>query len=149
MSTYPEVRVSGHCYGGCLSYEVHLPEGERPIFTAYCHCDSCRRSHAAPLYQVVCVAEEQFRITAGAEHLVEYTKPGGTITRAFCGACGTRILNRFGDWRVRGHTPLVFFPNTLDEGTMDDLPPTLRPRKNSFPDGCVLDPERLREVLDR
>ena len=32
------VDVAGHCYCGAVTFEVHIPAGEAPIFTAYCHC---------------------------------------------------------------------------------------------------------------
>ncbi len=143
----PEVDVTGHCYCGAIQFAVTIPAGERPIFTAYCHCDSCRRAHAAPLYHVACVDQSMFEITAGAEHLNEFTKPGGTITRAFCQLCGTRILNRFGAWKPGGRTPLAFFPNLLDEATQHDLPEALRPKKTNRPQECVLDVEMLQQQL--
>jgi len=142
------VDVSGHCYCGAITFEVHIPQGASPLFTAYCHCDSCRRAHASPLYQVACVDASMFRITQGAEHLVEFTKPGGTITRAFCGVCGSKILNRFGPWRPGGREPLAFFPATLDEATQHALPAPLRPAKNNRPDECVLEASALRPLLD-
>lgn len=146
-SRAPDLHLSGHCYCGAVTYAVDMPADAQPIFTAYCHCDSCRRAHAAPLYHVACVDEAMFRITAGAEALVEFTKPGGQITRAFCGLCGSKILNRFPGWLPRGRTPVAFFPSTLREADQRPLPECLRPGKNNCPEECVLDPERLREVL--
>lgn len=144
MATDP-IHVTGHCYCGAIAYAVDLEADERPIFTAYCHCDSCRRAHAAPLYHVVCVDQSQFRLTKGADQLVEFAKPG-KITRAFCGACGTRILNRFGSWKPGGRTPLAFFPNTLDEATTHALPDRFRAQKHNATDECVLDFEKLAEL---
>jgi hypothetical protein len=142
------VDVAGHCYCGAIAFEVHIPAGERPLFTAYCHCDSCRRAHAAPLYHVACVEESMFTITNGAEQLNEFTKPGGTITRAFCRVCGSRILNRFGTWRIRDKVPLAFFPNLLTEEVQQALPEALRPRKNYRPEDSVLDRELMLQHLD-
>ncbi|MFT4622228.1 MAG: hypothetical protein ACI8PZ_000884 [Myxococcota bacterium] len=141
------VHVTGHCYCGGIAYAVHIPEGAAPIFTAYCHCDSCRRAHAAPLYHVACVDESTFTLTRGADLLVEFHKPGGSITRAFCGRCGSRMLNRFGSWKPGGRVPVAFFPNTLDEAIQHDLPDALRPQKQNRPGECVLDLEMLRPLL--
>jgi len=141
------IHVSGHCYCGAITYEVDIPAGQAPIFTAYCHCDSCRRAHAAPLYQVACVDAPMFQITAGAEQLVSFTKPGGTITRAFCGTCGTKIQNRFDGWRPGGKEPLVFFPATLDEATQHQLPAALQPTKHNRPQECVLVTSMLAPLL--
>jgi len=147
MTESEAVDVAGHCYCGAITFEVHIPAGEKPLFTAYCHCDSCRRAHAAPLYHVACVDESMFTITAGAAQLNEFTKPGGTITRAFCTVCGSRILNRFGGWRPKGKVPLAFFPNLLTEDVQRDLPTALRPRRHNRPEESVLDAEVLRQHL--
>ena len=145
MTTEP-LHVTGHCYCGGITYAVDLAAGERPIFTAYCHCDSCRRAHAAPLYHVACVDESQFRLTQGADLLVEFAKSDKHITRAFCGACGSKILNRFGAWKPGGKTPLAFFPNTLDEAIQQALPDALRPKKQNQIEECVLELEMLRTL---
>jgi hypothetical protein len=78
---------------------------------------------------------------------VEFQKAGGTIVRAFCGTCGTRMLNRFPGWTPGGLTPLAFFPNTLDEGTARHLPDALRPVHNNSSDECVLDRAFLQKHL--
>jgi hypothetical protein len=148
MPTSPDpIRVSGHCYCGGVTFKVDIPAGDSPIFTAYCHCDSCRRAHAAPLYHVVCVDEAMFTLTGGAELIQEFKRHGRTITRAFCGTCGSRILNRFGNWRPGGRVPLAWFPNLLDEATQHALPEVLRPQRNNQPDECVLDWGFLQRVV--
>ena len=111
--TTPAVDVAGHCYCGAIQFRVQIPAGQAPIFAAYCHCDSCRRAHAAPLYHVVCVDAPMFQITAGDEALQPFTKPGGTITRAFCRVCGSKILNVFETWRPHGKVPLEEFLEIL------------------------------------
>ncbi|MFT7626304.1 MAG: hypothetical protein ACI9WU_005499 [Myxococcota bacterium] len=134
-----DLDVQGHCYCGTIQFRIRIPEGQSPIFTAYCHCDSCRRAHAAPLYHVACLDAEWFEITAGADSLQDFIKEGSRINRAFCGRCGTRVLNRFPGWKHQGRTPLVVFPNLLDEATQRDLPELLRPRKHNCPEETVLD----------
>lgn len=140
------VHLEGHCYCGGIAFCVDIPGDEEPIFTAYCHCDSCRRAHAAPLYRVVCVDASWLSFTAGESLLSEYAKPGKGIVRAFCGRCGSKILNRFPSWTPGGNTPIVFFPDLLAEGTQADLPTSLRPLRNNCADECVLDWERLAEL---
>ena len=140
--------VTGRCYCGGVTFEVRLPAGEAPLFTAYCHCDSCRRAHAAPLYHVACVDARWHSITAGAALLNEFQKREGGIVRAFCGGCGSRVLNRFPGWRPGGREPLAFFPDLLDDACRRPLPEALRPRKNNQPQECVLDVEALRWALE-
>jgi hypothetical protein len=146
MSAPEAVHVTGHCYCGAVHFAVTIPAGERPIFTAYCHCDSCRRAHAAPLYQVACVDASMFAITAGAEQITDFHKPGGHITRSFCSQCGSKIRNTFGGWRPGGKVPVAFFPALLDEATQHALPAPLRAARHNRPDECVLEVERLREL---
>lgn len=87
-----------------------------------------------------------FRIVAGAAHLQEFTKAGGTIMRAFCRECGTRVLNRFGSWKPGGRVPLAFFPNLLNTRHQHPLPAILRPTRNNRPEECVLDAPFLRAM---
>ena len=146
MTLSKDLTLSGHCYCGSVRYRVEMPAGSEAIFSAYCHCDSCRRAHAAPLYRVIAIDESMFRITGGEDLLTAFTKPAKTITRIFCTRCGSKILNRFPGWTPGGQTPVVFFPDTLEEGLQASLPDSLRPQKNNRPQECVLDWERLAEL---
>ena len=144
-----EVFVSGHCYCGAIQFEVRMEPGRGPIFTAYCHCDSCRRAHSAPLYHVVCLDESMFRITAGYDELNEFTKPGGSICRAFCKTCGSRVLNRFPGWTPGGRVPVAFFPSLLTAADQQALPESFRPGKHNQPHESVLDEPMLRELFEQ
>ena len=147
-TVHVHVHVHGHCYCGAITFEVSIPAGASPIFTAYCHCDSCRRAHAAPLYHVACVDTSMFRLTSGQDVLQEFTKPGGSIVRAFCGRCGSKVLNRFPGWTPGGREPVAFFPALLDEATQHALPDALRPHKHNRPEESVLDHAMLQGFFD-
>lgn len=142
-----DLHVSGHCYCGGVTFDVHIPAGSKPIFTAYCHCDSCRRAHAAPLYHVVIVDEPMLRVTTGESLLNEYAKSEGKLVRAFCRRCGSRVLNRHPSWRPEGFVPVSFFPNLLDEDIQRALPEVLRPNKHNAPEESVLDAALLQRIL--
>ena len=142
-----DLELAGRCYCSAIVFRVRIPAGSKPIFTAYCHCDSCRRAHAAPLYHVACIEEAMFEIREGAEHLQEYRKPGGRIVRAFCRECGSKILNRFPEWSPGGRVPLAFFPDLLDQEHRRPLPEMLRPQKHNQPEECVLDQEMLEQLF--
>ncbi|MFT5684655.1 MAG: hypothetical protein ACI8RZ_005599 [Myxococcota bacterium] len=138
--------LHGHCYCGGVTFTVQASDSAPPVFTAYCHCDSCRRAHAAPLYQVVGVRADQHTITAGADLIRDFQRPGKSIVRSFCTVCGSRIYNRL------SHLPperamIIFFPDLLDEAQRKNLPASFLPRHNNAAGECVLEAELLREVL--
>jgi hypothetical protein len=143
------MKHTGHCYCGGVSFEVEVSAEAPPIFRSYCHCDDCRRSHAAPLYQVVAVDEDKFVVTQGDDLIKDapQKKEGGTI-RSFCGQCGTRIYNKFPSWKPKGRVATAWFPNTLDEGALSPMPELLRPYRTAFADECVLDVEFLKKFFD-
>jgi len=148
MSDPSELDVTGHCYCGGITYRVQIPAGAKCTFTAYCHCDSCRRAHASPLYQVAGILEPWLEITGGKEHLVEFQKAGAAVVRAFCGQCGTKILNRFPGWLIGGTPVIAFFPPTLDEATQHPMPKLLVPAKINRPTECILDWDKLLETRE-
>ncbi|MBT5435843.1 MAG: GFA family protein [Alphaproteobacteria bacterium] len=140
-----DVHVSGHCYCGGVTFDVDIPKGASPLFAVYCHCDSCRRSHAAPLYHVVCLDEAMLKITKGEDLPKGYSKRSKDFSRDFCSACGSRVRNRFGDWKPDGITPVAMFPNLLDAATQHAMPDVLKAQSNHLAEECVLE----RAVLDQ
>lgn len=147
MSLANPLRLTGHCYCGSMRFEVDLPTGSGPVFSAYCHCDSCRRAHAAPLYRVIGVHAKRFRITEGESLLVEYQREGASLARCFCGRCGSKVVGKLAHWKPDGEDAVVFFPDLLDAGQQASLPEDLRATRNNRPQDCVLDWERLNEVM--
>lgn len=143
--TTEAIDVNGHCYCGGVTFSVSIPAGARPFKATYCHCDSCRRAHAAPLYHVVIMDAEWFTITAGEELLQEFGRGGPT--RIFCTRCGSKVMNTFGGWKPGGRTPLAFFPNLLDEATQHDLPEPLRAKGHHQPQECVLEQAELEALF--
>jgi hypothetical protein len=57
--------LHGHCYCGEITFSI--PANVEPHIATYCHCESCRRAHSSPLYQVVYIKPEEFVITAGTD----------------------------------------------------------------------------------
>ncbi len=142
-----DLHVHGHCYCGGVTFEVMIPAGSAPVFSTYCHCDSCRRAHAAPLYHVVCVEEAMFRITQGEHLLKGYARTGNQLNRVFCSTCGSKIMNRFGDLRFDGKSAVAFFPNLLEEATQHAMPDMLRPKGNYLAEECVLERGVLNQIF--
>lgn len=86
--------AKGQCYCGGIRFTVPLAA---PIKACYCHCDSCRRAHSAPLYQVVYIKNEGFHITQGEELVQYFEKTLNGVVRSFCKVCGSRVSNTWTD----------------------------------------------------
>lgn len=176
----PDV-VSGTCYCAGMKFTVDCTR-VAPRKSLYCHCESCRRAHAAPVYQVVygtlrkralftstllsaiscsslsekpprlkrilrlapaasappppprsAVAPECMKIVSGEELLERYQKTEGSIIRAFCRGCGSRVQNI-----IPGGELVGFFPALLDEETQHNLAEAFRPNFHYLPHEAVV-----------
>eukprot|EP00729_Bicosta_minor_P009346 gene9346-12947_t len=110
--------AKGQCYCGGIRFTVPLAA---PIKACYCHCDSCRRAHSAPLYQVVYIKNEGFHITQGEELVQYFEKTLNGVVRSFCKVCGSRVSNTWTDEgrasrKANGKLDIGtgFFPSLLD-----------------------------------
>ena len=82
-------------------------------FCAHCHCESCRRAHAAGFVTWVGFRAEQVDVTAGADLIRTYVSSPGT-RRTFCGHCGTRLTFESDKWAGETHVPLACFDTPVD-----------------------------------
>ena len=134
----PVSDAHGRCYCGAVQFAVRATA--RVIRAAYCHCESCRRAHAAPLYHVVYIQQATqsdpagFEITAGAEKIKEcrFKAAPERGSRSFCSECGSKVCNVMSDRRVG------FFPATLDDATQHALPARFRATLHHCPDEAVV-----------
>lgn len=78
---------SGGCHCGGVRFEVALAE---PATAQTCTCSMCAKSGFIHLI----VPESRFRITAGAERLVEYTFNTRVAKHLFCAECGIKGFYR-------------------------------------------------------
>jgi hypothetical protein len=134
--------VGGFCYCGDIKFEVNAGEVDTPM-RGFCHCESCRRAHSAPIYQYCYVKKEHLRITAGAEKVKEFAKSADRPIRCFCSNCGSRVFN---------YLPVVpevvgFFPCLLEEAVQHDMPASLRPCKHVHCGEAVLDLAQIHDGL--
>ena len=138
--------ATGHCYCGKVRWEL---DPSCPVFAAYCHCESCRRSHAAPMYWVAYVAAKEVTI-----HGKEWTKspslptphPVEGFARWFCTECGTRtfITQTF----PREVGPLAAGPVIgVFPATFDSIPSSFQPQMHIFCSEAVLDLTQLDDGL--
>ena len=81
----------GRCLCGDVTYEF---SGEA-IWSAYCHCESCRRNTSSPVAAFFGVPNAAFRFTAKAP-AVYVSSPG--VRRLFCAHCGTPMAFESDRW---------------------------------------------------
>jgi hypothetical protein len=74
---------AGGCHCGRVRIEVLAPPD---LELLECNCSMCARS----AYLHLIVAADEFRLVAGAEHLVEYTFGTGVARHRFCRHCGVK-----------------------------------------------------------
>jgi hypothetical protein len=137
MSAFPPSRYVGFCY--CQAVHFSVDHDVEPYKAAYCHCESCRRAHSSPLYQIVYIPRAKFLITQGEEHVKYFCKDGSLVTRSFCGMCGSKISNDL------SHRPDYkgFFPALLEEDIQHKLPKIFQPTFHFNAHESVLDMENV------
>lgn len=100
--------------GRCLCGAVRLALVPPTVFVSHCHCESCRRAHAAAFVTWTAVSEAAFTVERGVDALTAYGSSPG-VTRSFCGRCGTQLI-----YRMEG-LDRVYVPVAVLEG-IDQLP---------------------------
>jgi hypothetical protein len=79
--------LTGSCLCGAVAYEADAPL-ERIV---HCHCQTCRKTHAAAFSSVTAVPREKFRWTRGEAELAAFESSPGKFRR-FCRRCGSHIM---------------------------------------------------------
>ncbi|MCI4661394.1 MAG: GFA family protein [Neomegalonema sp.] len=96
-------RYAGRCLCKKIRYEVSAP----PLWTGYCHCESCRRATGSPVTAFLGVADGAWR-WVGAQPRIFASTPG--VRRSFCPDCGTPMSFAADRWPGETH----FYIATLD-----------------------------------
>jgi len=106
------MNTTGNEVGGCLCGAVRFSVGARPLWSAYCHCESCRRATASPVAAFVGFAEGSVRFAGDARRLFS-SSPG--VERSFCGHCGTPLSYQSSRWsgEIHLYTPTFDDPTAL------------------------------------
>ena len=81
--------MHGSCLCGRVTYAVH----ERLEMISHCHCQTCRKAHAAAFASAVAIAPESLEFTSGESLLTFYESSPGK-RRYFCPNCGSHIYAR-------------------------------------------------------
>lgn len=101
--------------GGCQCRAVRFSVTAEALWSAYCHCESCRRATASPVAAFVGFDEDSVRFIGDARRLFD-SSPG--VERSHCSECGTPLSYRSARWPAEIH---------LYTATFDDpaaFPPT-------------------------
>lgn len=101
--------------GGCLCAAVRFVIIGAPLWSAYCHCSSCRRATGSPVAAFVGFNESSV-IFRGAERRLFSSSSG--VERSHCAACGSPLSYRSARWPNEIH----LYAATFDRPT--DYPPT-------------------------
>ncbi len=100
----------GSCLCGSLAIEAVGP----PLTEGYCHCESCRRWHAAPVNAWALWKSARVAVLRGESQLQSYDT--GASHRHWCGQCGAGLFNR----KPRGLT--VVYANVLGKSGYNHHP---------------------------
>lgn len=108
--------IQGRCLCGAIRIQITPPTE----FCSHCHCESCRRAHAAALVTWTGVDEAQLHIVQGEDKLERYESSVGTY-RCFCRICGTSMVSyytaqspTFGDSAGKMYVPVAVLTTPLD-----------------------------------
>jgi hypothetical protein len=80
----------GRCLCGACSYEI---DGD-PIVVAHCHCRDCQRVSGAGHATGAMFMADGIRISGTPATYDLISENGNTVTRLFCGACGSPLFGR-------------------------------------------------------
>jgi hypothetical protein len=77
--------------GGCLCGAVRWEADVEPTMMGICHCRDCQRATGSAYFPALAVALAALRVTGEPRTFATTAESGRTVTRAFCGACGSLL----------------------------------------------------------
>ncbi len=80
--------------GGCLCGDVRYEIGADPVFAGFCHCRDCQRAGGGGHSVIGAFPAAAVKVVKGAT--TDFSSAGGsggTVTRRFCGRCGSRLFS--------------------------------------------------------
>lgn len=113
--------VSGVHIGGCLCGAVRFEVRGAAKWTAYCHCQSCRKHTGAPVAAFAGFERENVKFTQGA--LATFASSPG-VKRGFCSVCGSTLTYEGARWPTEMHFHVGAF----------DMPQDFAPSGHAFAD---------------
>ncbi len=97
--------------GGCLCGAVRFEAEGAPKWTAYCHCNSCRKHTGAPVSAFAGFERVHVRFTRG--QLATYASSPG-VKRGFCSTCGSTLTYEGERWASEVHFHVGAFDQPQD-----------------------------------
>ena len=88
-------QYSGKCLCGDVEYEADVA----PIWTALCHCETCKRACSAPVVAWISFKEASIKWSGQ----LSYFKSSEHGTRGFCGKCGSPMSFSSTRWKGQIH----------------------------------------------
>jgi len=82
--------LRGRCLCGKVSYEI---DGE-PTVVAHCHCRDCQRLTGSGHSTGAMFPVQRIRVRGEPSEFRLAADSGNTVTRSFCGACGSPLFGR-------------------------------------------------------
>lgn len=86
--------------GSCLCGRHRFTAEGQPLWSAFCHCNSCRRSVGAPVATYVGFSTDQVEFTPA--NVPEFSSSAGVL-RGYCSHCGTALFYRSERWPDETH----------------------------------------------
>lgn len=80
--------MKGKCLCGKIAFTFEPFDG----VALNCHCSICRRSHGADYATFIISRKSSLKFMSGEKELKEYSSSEFGV-RAFCGHCGSRLMN--------------------------------------------------------
>ena len=98
---------SGRCLCGAVTFE----SSAEPQAVFHCCCEDCRRSSGTGHCTHIVIPESAFSVTGDVTFFAHRSDSGNTVTKAFCGTCGSPIYSA-----LDSNEDMIF----LKTGTLDD-----------------------------
>jgi hypothetical protein len=86
--------------GGCLCGAIRFEVSGAPKWTAYCHCNSCRKHTGAPVSAYAGYERANVVFTKG--QLKKFSSSKG-VERGFCESCGATLSYEGDRWPTEMH----------------------------------------------
>ncbi|KAL4938118.1 citrate synthase-like protein [Aspergillus oleicola] len=108
--------LTGHCLCGAVTYKAEV---DKPLITAYDHCDDCQRQSGSTYSLVTVVPKDSLTINGPVKSYAKNGSSGQPVHRIFCSECGSPIAHD-----PEAAPPII----ALKAGTLDsEIKKTLQP----------------------